>query len=72
MKIDDFDILFNEGTYTNVKHINYSEIKERSCGGCDEEFFETIKNSEGYITQCSKCSNYFCLDCDIFIHNSLY
>ena len=38
-----------------------------SCKGCFEEFDIT-----SLVMQCPSCNNVFCIECDLFIHNSLH
>ena len=38
-----------------------------SCKGCFEEF-----NITSLVMQCPSCNNVFCIECDLFIHNSLH
>lgn len=37
------------------------------CKGCFEEF-----NSTSLVMQCPTCEHMFCIECDLFIHNSLH
>ena len=37
------------------------------CKGCFEEF-----NISSLVMQCPSCDNLFCIECDLFIHNSLH
>ncbi|KAJ9086006.1 hypothetical protein DSO57_1008521 [Entomophthora muscae] len=65
----------------NFTELPISRIKQKACSGCNKKF-PTIPSpqdsqkprnsdaSEHY--QCPKCNHEFCLDCDLFIHDSLH
>uniref|UniRef100_A0A1J3K6Z1 General transcription factor IIH subunit n=1 Tax=Noccaea caerulescens TaxID=107243 RepID=A0A1J3K6Z1_NOCCA len=43
----------------------------KSCFGCQQSLLGA-GNKVGSCVTCSKCKHYFCLDCDIYIHESLH
>ncbi|XP_022157930.1 general transcription factor IIH subunit 2 [Momordica charantia] len=43
------------------------------CFGCQESLMNSgTGNSQGIRVSCPKCKQHFCLDCDIYIHESLH
>jgi transcription initiation factor TFIIH subunit 2 len=43
-----------------------------SCYGCLEPILPSSPHSPGYGLKCVKCHQVFCIECDLFIHNSLH
>ncbi|GMH28846.1 hypothetical protein Nepgr_030689 [Nepenthes gracilis] len=53
-------------------HLNNRDKKSpKTCFGCQQSLLNT-GNLSSYCVTCSKCRNYFCLDCDIYIHENLH
>lgn len=48
------------------------EISSLSCYGCLEPLLPLSAHSSGYGLKCIKCFQLFCIECDLFIHNSLH
>ncbi|XP_066589959.1 general transcription factor IIH subunit 2 [Prorops nasuta] len=59
-----YHYLFPVGTFTEVPY----DGNASSCYGCQKDL--TVKDKKVYI--CRTCSQTFCLDCEIFIHESLH
>ncbi|MCL4120863.1 UNVERIFIED_CONTAM: hypothetical protein GTU68_041405 [Idotea baltica] len=56
-----------------LKHFTelpYDSSKYSSCFGCFKLFTATTADKNVY--QCTKCSQIFCFDCDIFLHDSVH
>ncbi|KAI4461561.1 general transcription factor iih subunit 2 [Holotrichia oblita] len=56
--------LFPAASYREMEFDNQS----LNCFACQKVFLETDKQ----IYSCSNCEQYFCLDCDIFVHDILH
>lgn len=41
-----------------------------NCYACQKVFVDSVEDKSIY--QCQKCQQYFCIDCDIFIHETLH
>lgn len=53
-------------------HLNNANKKElQKCFGCQQSLVSP-GNVSSYCVTCPKCKKYFCLDCDIYIHESLH
>lgn len=52
--------------------VKFEDVKDRRCAACDEGFDKVLTESNGVISNCPKCRNLFCLNCDIYIHSNLY
>lgn len=53
-------------------HLNNPNCKlQRNCFGCQQSLLDP-GNKPGPAVVCPKCKRYFCLDCDIYIHESLH
>lgn len=50
------------------KEIKVAEGSSSKCFACNK----TLESEGNDAAQCTKCTNTFCLDCDIFIHESLH
>ncbi|XP_015595667.1 general transcription factor IIH subunit 2 [Cephus cinctus] len=50
------------------REIAYESNTPSSCFGCQKSF----SNTEKKVYICDKCMNVFCVDCEIFIHESLH
>ncbi|KAL1818954.1 hypothetical protein ACET3Z_013823 [Daucus carota] len=48
-----------------------SQLLPKSCFGCQQSLLGPA-NLPGPSVACPKCKQYFCLDCDIYIHESLH
>ncbi|KAK9690235.1 hypothetical protein RND81_09G114500 [Saponaria officinalis] len=60
---------FDEVSFSN-KDLGRQRLPE-NCFGC----MQTLKNpgnKSSFCVSCSKCKKFFCLDCDIYIHESLH
>ncbi|KAL9237890.1 hypothetical protein vseg_012386 [Gypsophila vaccaria] len=60
---------FDEVSFSN-KDLGRQKLPEK-CFGC----MHNLKNpgtDSSFCVSCSKCKKYFCLDCDIYIHESLH
>ncbi|XP_050213363.1 general transcription factor IIH subunit 2 [Mercurialis annua] len=44
---------------------------QKTCFGCQQSLLDP-GNKPGLSVTCPKCKQYFCLDCDIYIHESLH
>lgn len=56
--------LFPVQNFTEIENKGQSKI----CYGCQKLFNDTDK----YIYKCELCLQYFCIDCDIYIHDTLH
>ncbi|KAJ9588237.1 hypothetical protein L9F63_018401, partial [Diploptera punctata] len=54
----------------NFIELEYKDVKEANelCYACQKKFADIDK----HVYECGKCSRIFCLDCDLFIHDSLH
>lgn len=42
------------------------------CFGCMVSFASHLLTTDSLIMQCGACKNYFCVECDLFVHDSLH
>ncbi|CAL1402911.1 unnamed protein product [Linum trigynum] len=47
-------------------------VASKTCFSCWESLLTPGTNKAGPCATCTKCKQYFCLDCDIYIHESLH
>ncbi|UYV83673.1 HELZ [Cordylochernes scorpioides] len=49
----------------NYEEVPFADVRE-VCYGCQDVLKEKM------VSQCPQCSRIFCLECDVFVHNSLH
>ncbi|CAA6666438.1 unnamed protein product [Spirodela intermedia] len=59
---------FNEAS---VAPLNSYQKSPRTCFSCQQDLLNYGSKSSLHVS-CPKCNQYFCLDCDIYIHESLH
>jgi transcription initiation factor TFIIH subunit 2 len=45
--------------------------KQKKCKGCDLPWSAVLK-AVNHVSKCGRCNGFFCLKCDIYIHDSLF
>ena len=45
-----------------------NQLQSTHCFGCQKQFHESDK----HLYKCPKCEKYYCLECDMFIHDTLH
>ncbi|XP_075237603.1 general transcription factor IIH subunit 2 Ssl1 [Lycorma delicatula] len=51
------------------KQVDIENFKDSTCYACQKNFSHADNK---YVYQCEPCSQFFCLDCDFFIHDTLH
>jgi len=72
-KFECFKVNIKEGQMEEEGSMNIKDLMklQKKCRGCDQLFSNILKIAN-YVSQCGRCKNYFCLNCDIYIHDSLF
>ncbi|CAN0879105.1 General transcription factor IIH subunit 2 [Linum grandiflorum] len=58
-------------TEVSARQNELSRAAQKTCFGCRQSLISP-GNKAGPCVSCTKCKQYFCLDCDIYIHESLH
>ncbi|CAN1307076.1 General transcription factor IIH subunit 2 [Linum perenne] len=58
-------------TEVSARQNELSRMSQKTCFGCRQSLLNP-GNKAGPCVSCTKCKQYFCLDCDIYIHESLH
>ncbi|CAI0388201.1 unnamed protein product [Linum tenue] len=59
-------------TEISARQFELSRVASKTCFSCRESLLTPGTNKAGPCAACTKCKQYFCLDCDIYIHESLH
>eukprot|EP01015_Nassula_variabilis_P034073 TRINITY_DN8332_c0_g1_i2.p1 TRINITY_DN8332_c0_g1~~TRINITY_DN8332_c0_g1_i2.p1 ORF type:complete len:105 (-),score=17.67 TRINITY_DN8332_c0_g1_i2:107-421(-) len=58
----------------NIESIDLRLVEGKNCSGCNQSLinYKADAEEQEFITRCKECNHFFCLECDIFIHDNLH